>query len=186
MFWNIFRRKEMLNPRERDFYRDILIKSLQELIKDTEVRVVEYHGPSEEFVNFAADHSLSFTMGESSRYGSIAKLARNELEFLFRKPNLTLEERYWAGIALGYTPKEILNYHRFPLKIPGEMSGSAEQLKRTLKDRRQETSLSPEHLREAGIDVSFNAEYPGASPYRAFKLCLQRTNRGYQVQEITA
>ncbi|VVB79096.1 Uncharacterised protein [uncultured archaeon] len=168
-----------------DQYRKVTIPSLVELMKDTEPTAVEYHGPSKEFLDFVASNNLPCEIGEITTHGSVAKLARKELEFLFRKHDATLDERYWAGRALGYTPKEILSYHKFPLELPYEFSQTHRSISRELTDKRSHVSLSPSHLRKAGVDIVFNSAYSGASPYQGYKLILELTEKGYATRELT-
>ncbi len=160
------------------------IDSLAKRLGDTEIIPTEYHGPSKEFVSFVASHELSYEIGELTAYGSLANLARTELEFIFRKHQTDLSQRYLAGRALGFTPKQILNYHKFPISVPWFYSDSTHSARKELTEKARNVSLTPEHLQKARLDLWFNSEYPGAPKYQGYKLILERTKEGYVEKEL--
>lgn len=164
------------------------VNYLKQLLQDTEVQTIEYHGPSEEFVKLAAENDLPFEIGEITMQGRVCDLAKWELEYLLRKENSPLSVRYWAGRALGITSKQILKHHKNYRNIPEEFSEESRIARAQLEDREVETSLTEENLAKARILNMFKEAYPLVRPYSAWKMILDRSTdpQGYELYELTA
>jgi hypothetical protein len=82
---------------------------LKSLLEDKEVIVIESKGPSKALINIAMERKASFSLYDSTTYGSLAGLAEKELKEFYHLPNLSLGMRSEVGKILDIDYKETKN-----------------------------------------------------------------------------
>jgi hypothetical protein len=175
---------ERKERRERELYAE-RVESLFSKLGLTEPLEVYYMGPSPLFLRFCAAGESTIVLGEKSRVGSIAGLAKRELTNLFVQcPDLY--RQYFAGRALGLSPKRVLELHRkYGMGKDVLDNGVLKEIAREGKECPGELSVDAIRKERGKVETlkAFKEQYPEEDAYLCYAVKVE-TNKSRNAYDI--
>ena len=160
------------------------VKSLKDKLVLTEPFPVLYYGASAAFLKYSRILEKSYAIPEIERLGSIAGLAKRELQMQFAQENLPQWQRYSLGRALGFSPEQIHVMHN---NIGEYFKFVTQEVPSIQKSFEDEVRIREEDLNYEKSCREFEKMFPGekANYFFAVKLEQNSNTHGYDIRVLS-